>query len=123
MPALNPILLFALTSRETDAEKAAWDILTALRGPDEPGLENEKFKYTCPIRAWVFPTQAAPSSAAALGGIFGRKLQTHQYNALQDTLAPAPRIHFHSHIFKALQGISFLEACAERWRAAGAPSL
>jgi hypothetical protein len=52
----------ALTNLPVDEARDLWNILTALRGPDDPRIASEKGVTTVVIRTHAFPKMAATKS-------------------------------------------------------------
>lgn len=108
---MNPKLLHALQQDKTsDHAKAAWDILGAMRGPDEHKKGDLKAQYTVHIRAWAFPEYV--ETATMHGSIVGQVPTVDEVKEWWEPLSsPDLRYssHFLTHIEGALRGIFYLE--------------
>ena len=88
---------------EADLNQATqlWAILTALRGPDQPGLESLKTTTTAVIRAKALPKTFKYSHlTTAANSNYGLTIQ----EAINSIITPTvPQTHFTAHALWALE--------------------
>lgn len=97
------------------SDRSLWAVLTALRGPDDPGAEALKGKYTIPIRRWFaeldnsepvcvvgwHPNEKAPTTAEGWRVLAAQALDEKPFS------------HFVQHCYDALNVIVAVETTRE----------
>lgn len=85
-----------------------WDVLSALRGPDDGGY-NDKQHFTIPIRRAAFPRTAKRVNEAIIwmGPSFARKSDVFNPEQMDviDRMMDSPISHFYSHVQKAAKAL------------------
>lgn len=103
----NPVLMKAMRSKNDKTRRAAWDILCALRGPDNTALSSLKHHYTSKIRGWALTRDGRGAAGRYAYTREAPGSQTEVRRMLKELRNPT-HTHFVSHLIKALDGILVL---------------